>query len=397
MRQLPRITRAILILTWSITASSHALEIRNYSAAKHNRLIHFPGKPVYAFQTPALNPSFSPSAELFLGIGWPTSLTDWTRQMALISPRHFVFATHYPLEANWRIAFLDANGKQHTYGIKRQDPILNPQGQNTDLMLCTLTDDIPDSTGITAFPVLEMARESDYVGKEMIVCGSFVRAGKMTINGFTTLVNDPGFDTTRFAYFDYHKSSGGKDDCNYQGGDSGAPSFIIIDGQATLIGTASGQDELPDGISRNYINFIPAYLTELDHLMENEGYHVKRFHPSATTVSCEIISGDPLRRMKPASLGIKYRNTGEPTAHNLTMTITFSAPPATVSGTGWICEATSPLVWKCRRGGLASSAESILTASWANLPDSKILHVSISKTHDGEHSETQKKYLTIMQ
>ena len=74
MKLLPPGMLRHVALAISLTAPAMALEVRNYSAALNDRLIDFPGAPVYK-QTPAVNPTFSPSAALFLGIGWPAHPT----------------------------------------------------------------------------------------------------------------------------------------------------------------------------------------------------------------------------------------------------------------------------------------------------------------------------------
>lgn len=373
---------SVAALALCLSSPAGALEIRDASRAPTPRLVDFPGAPIHE-QTPRPNPDFSPPADLFLGIGWPAHPTDWTRQMALISPLHFVYATHYRLGPDWRIAFLGKDGRQHVRHIQSQVPIINKQGQTTDLLLCTLTAALPAESGVHPFSVLGLADEAACRGKEMLVCGTLVSAGKMKIDGFTTLTNDPGFDTTRFAYFDYHKASGKPGDCNYQGGDSGSPAFIMVGGRPVLVGTASGQDPLPRGISRNYINFIPAYLSELDLLMEKQGYHVIRHDPPATTIALTATHADPLHPKGPGTIRLETRNTGKEDAHNLALTLTFPVAPGTVTGNGWICEAMSPLVWNCRRGGLAGGALAAVTATWKTLPDSQVMKISSIKSHDG--------------
>jgi hypothetical protein len=358
------------------------LEIHGAGAAHPPRLVDFPGAPIHD-QIPRINPDFSPPAALFLGIGWPAHPTDWTRQMALISPVHFVGATHYPLGSDWRIAFLCADGKQHSAGIQSQVPIINKQGQATDLMLCTLTAALPPESGVRPFSVFGLSDEAACRGEEILVCGTLVKTGKMKIGGFTTLTNDPGFDTTRFAYFDYHRGTAKAGDCNYQGGDSGSPAFIMVAGSPVLIGTASGQDPLPDGVSRNYINFLPAYLSELDLLMEKQGYHVRRHDPVAANIDLTVSATGPLQPMRAGNISFDIRNTSKEAAHNLALKLTFSTAPSIVEGSGWICEAASPLVWNCRRGGLSGGAQASVTATWKILPDSQSLEISSIKHHDG--------------
>lgn len=381
-----------LTLLFGLHSRCAGLQVRAYSQALHNRLVSFPGAPIFP-QTPAVNPTFSPAGGLFLGIGWPAHPTDWTRQMALVSPRHFVYATHYVLGADWQIAFLGADGQQHLYGIESQIPVVNDLGQTTDLMVCTLTSAVSAETGIKPFPVLNLPTEADYLGKEMVVFGSFVRAGKTPLAAFTNLVDDPGFDTTRFAYFDYDHNGGGADECDYQGGDSGAPTFIMNGGSPAIIGTASGRDPqgwggLPLNISRNYLAFIPAYLPQVDQLMENQGYHMKRARPAATTLLTETSTPVPLRRMKPGQVEIRLSNTGSAAAHNVSLGIEVSNAPSTVGGAGSFCDPVSPLKWNCRRAGLSAASQSVVTVSWNSLPDASEIHATIVRNHDGGTAET---------
>ena len=401
----PGILAASLVLCAGVS-SLHGLQIHGYSPQRHDRLVQFPGAPVYA-QTPALNPGFLENAALFRGIGWPAHATDWTRQMALVSPRHFVYATHYPLGADWRIAFLGADGNQHTFGIASQTPVVNQLGQTTDLMLCTLSTAIPSSLGIPSFRVLNLPTEAEYETKQLTVGGGFVRFGRMPVHGFKTLVNDPGFDTTRFLHFDFHPESAALDRCYYQGGDSGAPSFIMTAGEAALVGTASGRDPInaqgqidpqnQQGRYRNYMAFIPAYLNELDALMEGHGYHIRRVNAAATSTGATLSPTGSLRRMKAGSVVVALANQGSAAAHNVVVRLVFSAAPATVAGTGWICDAESPLVWNCRRGGLAGAQQSVIHASWTMLPASASLSISSTRSHDGSAAQETNVTLPLLE
>jgi hypothetical protein len=396
--------RHILPTLWACLAfvtPSSGLQVRSFSPTLHHRLLSFPGAPVYP-QIPAPNPQFThaPAAQ-FRGIGWPAHATDWTRQMALVSPRHFVYATHYPLGADWQIAFAGSDGLQHTYGIASQTPIINPLGQTTDLMLCELSSEVDSATGVTPFHVLNLSSESAYQNQEMIVFGSFVTAGRMPLAGFTTLVNDPGFDTTRFAYFDYNHNSGGVHDCDYQGGDSGAPAFIMDGGTPALIGIASGRDPqgwggLPANISRNYIAFIPEYLAQMDGLMATRGFHLRRTHPAATTVSLQTL-GTPLRRLMPGTASFRIQNTGPSTAHNLALSLAFAHGPTAVNGSGTICEATAPATWRCRRGGLLEGAATTINATWELVPDVAELQVTSVRFHDGVVAETSPIVIPVIE
>lgn len=365
-----------------IVSDANALEVRGYSEALHNRLLQFPGAPIFQ-QTPAINPGFTPSAVLFRGIGWPTDAQDWTRQMALISPRHFLCATHYPPELSWQLAFLGSDGNQHVYGIESRTPVLNEQGQPTDLMLCTLSAPVAANVGITPFRVMNAANENDLIGREMIVCGSFVRAGKMPLAGFTTLPGDAGFDTSRFAYYDYFTSSAVTGNCYYQGGDSGSPAFVLVDGAPALVGTASAVDRFSAGQVRGYMTFVPAYIPQLDAMMAAKGYQVRRAYPAATLLETQIVGDGMPRQRKPGSVTIFQENSGAAEARNISMRISFSSAPTSVAGDGWFCEALSPVLWDCHRAGLGSGGQTSIKPKWDSLPKADTLQVSIVKRYDG--------------
>ena len=386
-----------------------ALEIRGYNSDDINGnqkwLLHIPGQ-WYWGSPPYPNPSFTTfDATKLRAIGWPEHPTDWTRQIALVSPRHAVYATHYTLGAAWQINFLGSDGLQHAVGIESQVPIVNSQGQNTDLMLVTLSAPVT-AAGITPFKVLNLANEAAYIHKPLLVCGSFVVAGTTEIQGFTTLTNDPGFDTTRFLYFEYDRNATTDTlhRCNLRSGDSGGPVFVMENGEPAIVGTISGADDLsPENgqdngpIFRNYISSIPSYLPQLDALMEVKGYHMKRFYPATTTLGTSASSVTPLRQMKAGSVLITNSNSGSAMAHNVVLSITFPTAPASVSGTGWICDASTPLVWTCRRGGTANGANSALTASWNNLPVAQNLQLTVTQSYDGGSPVTTNPSLPITQ
>ncbi|MEO7098447.1 MAG: trypsin-like serine protease [Luteolibacter sp.] len=391
------------VLSFGALSSAVALEVRGYNAAIHKRLLNFP-KLVYHV-TPSLNPNFIADASLFRGVGWPEDPHDWTRQMALVSPRHIIYASHYPLTPSWQIVFVGTDGNQHRYGIESQTPVINSQGKKTDVMLVTLSSPVDTSLGITPFPVLNLTNEAAYVNKPLLVFGSFVDAGTNVIKGHTTLTNDPGFDTTRFIYFDYDRNAahGGPNDCNVRPGDSGGPAFVMMNGQPTLAGTISGYDDLTpnDGIDgpvfRSYLGSTHSYINELDTLMAVKGYHMKRYYQTSTTIGTTVTATGKLRQMKEGSIAINTRNTGAVMAHNVNLHVTFSTTPTSVSGSGWICKPISPLIWNCRRGGISSGRNATITATWASMPAADNLQIAIVESHDASASLTTQQNLPLLQ
>ena len=385
-----------------------ALEIRGYVDTTYGNqkwLYEIPGQFLYG-HPPYINPNFTTfDATKLRAIGWPEHPTDWTRQIALVSPRHAVYATHYPLGANWQINFLGSDGLQHMVGIESQVPVINNQGQTTDLMLVTLSAPVT-AAGITPFKVLNLSNEAAYLNKPLLVCGSFVLASTSEIQGFTTLNNDPGFDTTRFIYFEYNRNATTDTlhRCNLSPGDSGGPVFVMENGEPAIVGTNSGYDDLsPENgqengpIFRNYVSSIPSYLPQLDASMEAQGYHIKRFYPAATTLGMNVSPSAPLRQMKPGSISITTANSGTATAHNVSLSLTFPTVPVSVSGTGWICEAVTPLIWKCMRGGITNATSSSLTATWSSLPATANLQLTAVLTYDGGGVVTTNPSLPVTQ
>ncbi|MEO8614594.1 MAG: hypothetical protein ABI600_05585 [Luteolibacter sp.] len=389
--------------------TASALEIRGYNSDDINGnqkwLLHIPGQWLWG-SPPYVNPAFTTfDATKLRAIGWPEHPTDWTRQIALVSPRHAVYATHYTLGADWQINFLGSDGLQHAVGIESQVPIVNSQNQPTDLMLVTLSAPVT-ATGITPFKVLNLANEAAYLHKPLLVCGSFVLASTSEIQGFTTLSNDPGFDTTRFIYFDYDRNATTDvlHRCNIRPGDSGGPVFVMENGEPAIVGTISSYDDLSPAnglengpVFRNYVSSIPSYLPQLDASMDAQGYHMKRFYPAVTTLGTNVTAGAPLRQMKPGSISITTANSGAATAHNVVLSLTFPTVPTSVSGAGWICESSTPLVWTCRRGGIANAAGSSLTVSWNSLPVVGNLQLTAVQSYDGGGVITTNPSLPITQ
>jgi hypothetical protein len=171
-------------------------------------------------------------------------------------------------------------------------------------------------------------------------------------------------------------------------------------GEPALVGTISGNDKLPPGnepVFRNYMAFLPSYLPQLDAMMAKQGYHMIRFHPAHTQLDTRVTAGAPLHQHKPGSVTITPTNTGAETAHNVSLSLTFPTPPVSVRGPGWICHATTPLIWKCIRGGIASADGKSITATWNSLPATKRMKFTIVQSYDGGRSITRTPGLPIKQ
>ena len=382
--------RTVLAAGALTLSPASGMEIQGYSQLTHDWLLNNPALPDF-------NDSFSPSANLFSAIGAPDDEVEWFRHMALISPKHFVYATHYPIPQGIAIRFLGADGVYQIRVVSETAPVLNPTGQATDLMLGTLSQPVDVAAGVEPFQVLNLPTENDYLGLELLIFGKAARVGSMEIDGFATLVNDPGFDTTRFAYFDYDPAHAAPGDCRYEGGDSGCPVVIMQADVPTLVGTNSGLNPLGGQQVRNYCNFIPSYLDPLDAMMEADGYHVRRFFSEATTLGSTVSSTVELRRSVPGSITITTQNLGLAEAHNFVASLTFTSPPTEISGSGWICDEMAPAVWSCRFAGLQGGTNSHLTASWDQLPDEASVGITGDLEFDGGDSISINQSLELIE
>lgn len=379
MLPLLRFSLLPLLLGAALVPCAHAVIIRSGTTDFTNtvRLAWMPDRHEE-------NPNFPIPIASLRGIGWPEQSTgEWHRQMAMISPVHFVYANHYTVSNTWRLSFELADGTLLNRQILSTQTVKNAKGEDTDLLLGTLQEPVSQAaTGIAPFPVANLGADANYLGLRSWVFGKVAIAGRGTFSGFGTLSAD-GFSHNRFIYFDYKNASGAADDCYFESGDSGSPTFIVENGQPALVGTHSYEDSIAAG-HRSYDTFIPDQLPQLDALMEGQGYHVKRLHPAATALNLSAAPVAPLQTGQTGSVTLATANSGAADAHNLSLSLTFSRPPATLAGAGWICEQGSPSgTWLCRRGGMLQSGTAPLTATWTDPGEGGSITITGSLSRDG--------------
>jgi hypothetical protein len=359
---------------------AEALIIRGYDPDAQTPFARSWGVPFQAVE----NGSFPHDASKFRDIMWPAhdpavAVGDqqWHRQLALVSPLHFVTATHYPIPVGWKMNYFDSAGNVQQRTMLALEPILNAAGQSTDLSIGTLSSPVEGH----GFPVLNLPNQSDYIGKPLLVFGTVSLAGTGTIHGFGA-PSEPKLSHTVCAYFNYLEDGSGDSDCKFNSGDSGSPSFVMEAGRPALIGIHT--DAATSGNKTiNYDTFIPAYLEQLDTVMAASGYNIRRFHaePASLSVS-SLTTSVPLRHQKPATISIPVQNTGKGIARNLNVRIKCSNPPDSISGNGWVCEKKTSGEWICRRGQLGRGEVSPLTLNWRSLPDAAKLAIQTSLSHD---------------
>ena len=327
-----------------------ALQIRAFTAARHERFTGFPSAPVR-------NPGFIHAALNLSGVGW--SVEDPQKQFTLISPLHFAGANHYRPSLNSIVSFVAQNGAVVSRQVTALTAMLNDQGEATDVLIGTLGAPVLPDSGVAFLPYLNLDAEAAYAGQSLLVLGRNARGGRGTIAAVADFGGDPvtsgaGIKTTRTYSFNYQTAFGGVDDSYAEAGDSGSPGLVAIGGRAAVVGTHTAVLTAPGTIT-TIDSLLPAYAAKINAHLSADGYHLTQATPKAVAPTLNQQAPGLVRAGYPFSLLLPVTNpslTNE--AHNLKLSQQWSAPSSTGSGSGdqWVLETISSSQVKARRGGL---------------------------------------------
>lgn len=255
-------------------SSLYALKTRVVDTAAQNRFDSgFPPSPVDNTSGDFLLDGFDLS-----GIGWDPNNSK--KGFVMISPIHFLAATHYRPNSSDSITFQNQSGNLVNIGVAGVQAMNNNDNDNSasDLTLGTLDRAMTTGDEVNFFAVANLATEALYTGRELFVYGRTPKVGKGTIGSFQDFASEPvtgssGLNPSRTYQFAYSTLGGGNDDAYFEIGDSGSPSFIIIDGQLAVTGTHSAL--VSGGTANiNYDTFVPEYFDELNNAMASDGFQV---------------------------------------------------------------------------------------------------------------------------
>ncbi len=325
----------------------------------HDRFTGFP-------TAPAMNPGFLHGAARFTGVGW--YVPDPRRQFTLVTPRHFVCATHFTPAVGQPVRFVDSDGVVVERTVAAVAAVPNDSEGNSDLALGTLDGEVPGT--VTPFRWLNLAEEDAYRGARLMAFGRAARGGKGVLAGFKTL-DETGIADTRASYFIYRHPSGDDDDCFFESGDSGSPCFATVNGEAVLVSVNSAVGNAP-GIVTNYGVFAPYYAAKLDAMLAADGYSLSPVFPVPAGLMLEReTQPGTLRRLHAGAATFTIKNVGSPAAGNLVAVVSFdtAAVPDNLSAPGWVASGGAGGVWTLQSGGIAPGGELAFTASWAVLPE----------------------------
>jgi len=270
-RSLKQLVAAVSVVAAS-APSLHALETRDDNPDAQNRFSSgFSSNPVDNTSNNFLLSGYNLS-----GIGWDP--TDTRKGFVMISPIHFLAATHFAPNSSDSITFQNQSGNLVNIGVAGAQAMKNNNNSASDLTLGTLDRALVTADQVNFFSVADLATESLYTGRALFVYGSTPKVGQATIGAFQDFAGDPvtagsGLNPSRTYQFTYADVGGGGNDAYFEVGDSGSPSFTIIGGQLAITGTHSALVS-GTGVKVNYDTFVPDYFDELNTAMAIDGFQV---------------------------------------------------------------------------------------------------------------------------
>lgn len=380
VRQAPRIS---LIFAVSLV-SADALQIRTYSAARHDRFTGFPG-------TPVVNGAAWFDGSQYSGVGW--WVNDPQRQFVLISPKHVLMANHFTIPVGAQVRFLDQSGTLYTATVASLTNVVK-DAQVTDITVARLNAPVPN---VAVIKYLNLPENHHYFTSNLQVFGWNGSGGNHPVVGKGILRYVYNEDDTplniQLSEFGYVVSSGDQDDCFFIGGDSGSPTFAETKNEPALIGIHYGVDALPGNVvNYSYDSFVPRYVAEINTILTAAGD--SPMTPVFTDPTPLVLTGattpDPFRHAAAGAATFTFENQGATAALNPSVTLTFpsGAAPSTVTASGWVNDVAGPLVWTYHRASLAAAATTDFVASWSSVPTISTLPVSIRHISDGSPQQT---------
>lgn len=271
------------ILLCHITASSTegALLVNGYDSDLHDR--------------------FSNSAS-FIGNPYDWSGVGRTvggKWGTLISDSYFVMATHNrPANGNV-LQFFEDNDP--TGAFAEQTVISTTVIAGSDLSLGMLS--APTYTGgtfdIAHYPVLAQPNLGSLIGQDLFVVGQSantlpanMRLGRNVVTGVETNFSDPALSGSGdIIYYDYDTTAAGVgvDESKATGGDSGGPSFVVVDGQLAIAGVHwfiySDPDALgAPGSSGSGDTVLSSFTSEIAAAMVGESFSTLTAVPEPTSL-----------------------------------------------------------------------------------------------------------------
>jgi hypothetical protein len=237
--------------------------IRNYSPAEH-----------YRFYTGS-DKDFVGAPYDFSGVGLGSS-SHWA---TLVSDNTFLSAVHYAPGVGENITFWDTNlttGPKYTYKVTGGARI-----GTTDLWVGWFDSSVTVDDSIARYPVAMLSTGYDYLDLELYVYGKDQRVGRNVIDMLYMIT--VGSSTGLTAWYDYDNNdtpSVGGDEAYLQSGDSGGPSFTLVNSSLSLVGLHWAITGSP---AYSIDTFVPEYYDEINTVLAGRGQSLSAISFSAPT------------------------------------------------------------------------------------------------------------------
>ena len=219
----------------------------------------------------------SPQNDRFLGsntfIGLPYDWSGVGRSSAgswatMISPTYFLSANHDHPAPGSTVTFYTGNSlssTSFTYTVDNFYYQTTYQGSGSDLCLDALT--TPVNASIAQYPVLALPNDAAYLGVTNWTYGYPNRVGKNNLDSIQDLGPPDlvGYGITRVMYYGYNATGGqGFDESYLEPGDSGGPSFAVVNNSLALLGIHFVNDGPVYNGAPSGDSFVPFYVSQLD-------------------------------------------------------------------------------------------------------------------------------------
>lgn len=387
----------IAITISTLAPTLYALELRLYSAARHDRFTN-------ALSSPVPNTTFIHKDVDLTGVGW-RSVGSAPRALTLISPKFFVGARHYRPAIGDTIRFVAADGTIRDYSVKAHHDILNDDSPSdggpkpTDLSLGELVETVAPSDGINFQTYLKLPNEAAYLAfpnNQLITLGKNFRGGigiANAINDFfgTPVTSGGNINNTRTMQFVYQTFEGSQDDSHVEGGDSGGPSLVNVNNRGAIVGIHTAV--LPAvGTTTCIDSFVahPPYISQINNIMATEGYHMTEAVPESIPMTLTPVIPTVIRAGYEATLGFNISNNDLINgANNLKVDYAFPTSSSGVAATGeeWLKDTTGTSI-SVRKGGLMANLSTSLSTTFTS-PSPSTFNLSVTYSADEFNSTVQ--------
>jgi peptidoglycan hydrolase-like protein with peptidoglycan-binding domain len=221
----------------------------------------------------------------FSGHSVYNSTGGYTKAGTLISPRHIIFASHYPISSGATVVFIDSNEEIVTRTLTSQTYVVGNGGEDTDISIGLLSSDVPST--VTHYPILTEDQLSKYISgtntpvilfdqEDKVAISNLSRVSDLCTNSLNSVClssiklltcGSSSTSPTRSLFFE-----------PVIAGDSGHPIFSVINNKPFLLthnlnaGSGSGP-------------FYAHYLTEINAAMTalGGGYQASTYDTSCFT------------------------------------------------------------------------------------------------------------------